>query len=115
MSSIQLINIVLYVFVVSYRSCNSNALSVLYTLAHVIQSSSSEGHENASIEILRALLAVEFLLRTTLLELDIYQKVLSDQLTILSCDKKNNTDDSIYLKSKKILLIIQGLMKYRNG
>ena len=102
-------------FLVPYRSCNSNALSVLHTLAHVIESSSSEGNENANIEILRALLAVEFLLRTTLLEPDIYQKVLSDQLTILSCDKKNNTDDSIYLKSKKILLIIQGLMKYRNG
>ena len=102
-------------FLVPHRSCNSNALSVLYTLAHVIQSSSSEGHENANIEILRALLAVEYLLRTTLLEPDIYQKVLSDQLTILSCDKKNNTDNSICLKSKKILLIIQGLMKYRNG
>ena len=115
MSSIQLIEIVLHVFLVPYSSCNSNALSVLYTLAHVIQSSSSEGHENANFEILRALLAVEFLLRTTLLEPDIYQKVLSDQLTILSCDEKNNTDKAIYLKSKKILLIIQGLMKYRNG
>ena len=103
------------IFLLSYRCCNSNALSVLYALAHVIQSSSSEGHENANIEILRALLAVEFLLRTTLLEPDIYQKVLSDQLSILSCDKKNNTEKAIYLKSKKILLIIQGLMKYRNG
>ena len=88
---------------------------MLYTLARVIESSSSEGHENANIEVLRALLAVEFLLRTTLLEPDIYQKVLSEQLNILSCDEKNNTDKAIYLKSKKILLIIQGLMKYRNG
>ena len=105
----------LLLVVVSFRSCNSNALSVLYTLERVIQSSSSECHENANIEILRALLAVEFLLRTTLLEPDIYQKVLLDQLTILSCDEKKNTDRAIYLKSKKILLIIQGLMKYRNG
>ena len=105
----------MYIFSYIFKASNSNALSVLYTLAHVIQSSSSEGHENANIEVLRALLAVEFLLRTTLLEPDIYQKVLSEQLNILSCDEKNNTDKAIYLKSKKILLIIQGLMKYRNG
>ena len=60
---------------------------------------------------MRALIAIEELLRTDLLPPDFYDNLLSENLKIVMSSEKNNSPE-ITIKCKKILLIIQGLKKY---
>ena len=67
--------------------------------------------ENANREIIRALIAVEVLLRTDLLPAKVYEDTLKDELDMLRC-KEIKLSPEIAVKSKKISLLINGLKKH---
>ena len=67
--------------------------------------------ENANREIMRALIAVEVLLRTDLLPAKVYEDTLKDELDMLRCSETKFSPE-IAIKSKKISLLINGLKKH---
>ena len=67
--------------------------------------------ENANREIMRALIAVEVLLRTDLLPAKVYEDTLKDELDMLRCNEITLSPE-IAVKSKKISLLINGLTKH---
>ena len=89
-----------------------DAPAILVNLASKIELSSSSEINSANDEMIRGLLAVESLLRTSLLKPEVYKKILGSQLTILSSNRNENISSAVVIKSKKILLIIEGLIKH---
>ena len=81
-------------------------------MGRTIDSSYYYANKNVNIEILRVLLLLESLLRTSLLQPEVYENALGNQLTLLASEVNTNISSAVVLKSKKILLIIQGLIKY---
>ena len=81
-------------------------------MGRTIDSSYYYANKNVNIEILRVLLLLESLLRTSLLQPEVYENPLGNQLTLLASEVNTNISSAVVLKSKKILLIIQGLIKY---
>ena len=95
----------------SFRACNLNASTILHHLAQIIESVHCGENTNTNNTILRALLALEYLLRTSLLNPEVYEKVLCDKLTYLASENTERVSAAVAIKSKKILLIIQRLIK----
>ena len=95
-----------------FRACNLDTDKVVqYLKESLAQSSSGDKKDVKTTEIIRALLAIEELLRTDLIHPDAYDDQLNKDLTILMSSAKNYSPE-IMIKCKKILLIIQGLKKY---
>ena len=89
---------------------NLNVLKMLHCLKQQLKQSYDSGKENSNKEIMRSLVAVEVLLRTNLLNASAYEHALSDELDMMSIEKKVSSE--VAIKSKKISLIIHGLKKH---
>ena len=98
-------------FFVFFRACNFDATKIVQYLEEILAESCKSDKRDVNIEMMRALIAIEELLRTDLIHPDIYDNLLSEELKTVMASKKNNLPE-ITIKCKKILLIIQGLKKY---
>ena len=87
-------------------------MEILQHIGRSIESIYSNQSGNVNVELLRALLLIEALLRTTLLRPEAYTKILNSELSILSSQENTNISSAVVLKAKKILLIIQTLIKH---
>ena len=93
------------------RDDEKNATAILFQASRFIDAFCSDQNSCSDAEVLSALLLIESLLRTNVLQPEVHEKLLEKQLSMLLQDQKPNISPSIAIKSKKILLTIKSLIK----